>query len=71
MAITIGKRIVFGLPDVILPMVGFPAGKTRFRFRNEQPAKAFTRTECGVKQFLIEVKDGKWEPLLVAENLAK
>ncbi len=62
-ATTVQKtNVVFGIPDEIKPLEGFPVGRVRLRLRPKEFAKAFVKTPTGIRQFLVEEKDGKWIP---------
>jgi hypothetical protein len=61
MATIIGKKYIYGCPEP-LPASGFPAGKLRWKLRREQWGKALVKTADGIREYLIEEKDGKWVP---------
>lgn len=62
-AITVQKtNVVFGIPDEIKPLEGFPAGRVRLRLRPSEFVKAFVKTPTGIRKFFVEEKDGKWFP---------
>lgn len=45
---------VFGVPSTIKPLRNVPAGKARFRFRNDAFAEIFFKTAGGVRRFILE-----------------
>lgn len=64
-AITIQKtNVVFGIPDEIKPLEGFPAGRVRLRLRSKEFAIAFVKTNCGIRSFFLVEKEDKWRPYI-------
>jgi hypothetical protein len=58
---TIGKPIAFGTASP-LPLKGFPSGKYRIRLRPNEWAKVYVKTENGIREFIVEIKEGHWTP---------
>lgn len=59
--ITYGTTHIFGIVEP-LPMEGFPPGKIRIRMRAKDIARAFVRTQDGIRGFYIKQENGKWKP---------
>ena len=58
--IVLAEKLVFGIPDRVLPIVGLPEGRSRLRLRNTSFASVWVRTEEGIKLFMLLEKDKKW-----------
>lgn len=59
----IGTKVVFGVPDVMRPIVvdrRVPDGRIRLRFRVNKVATAFIRTRDGIVQYAIKDEDIRW-----------
>ena len=46
------------------PLANFPKGKIRLRVRNTDFARAFVKTETGIRQFIVKDTGETWEPML-------
>lgn len=66
-----GIKVVWGVPTKFCPVIGLPAGRVRFRFRNTDVGRAFVRPpEGGLHHFaLIDNRDGTWGLLAQGMNL--
>jgi len=59
-----GINVLFGVRQ-ILPLRGFPAGKTRIRMRNTEFVQVFVRPpEGGCRRFYAHERDGAWWPAI-------
>ncbi len=54
--------IVFGVPEEILPLTGFPEGRVRFRIRNGEWLICFVRTATGIRKFYVGCEGGFFIP---------
>ncbi len=63
-----GSNIAFGITEGVSPekLRGFPEGKVRIRFRPEDFAQVFVKTEDGIIGYYVrETKDGFIEPFII------
>ena len=62
MAIFLGRKIEFGVKD-LLPLRGFPPGRTRIRQRNGAAVVVFIRPlDGGIRRFCVVAREGGWWP---------
>ena len=54
---------VFGLVTM-RPLRGFPEGRIKLRFRNDDFAVAFVRNKYGIRRFVLGEEDGYFIPLV-------
>jgi hypothetical protein len=68
--ITVGIKIVWGLPTQQKPIAGVPcdAIRMRFRFRAGNPARAWVRTSTGISEYMLRDDGQYWSLLPLAEN---
>jgi hypothetical protein len=59
---TYGEPILFGIPETQKPLLGFPEGRIRLRFREKTAVKAFIRNASGIRVFLIQDNGDHWAP---------
>ena len=52
-------KVVFGVQEP-KPVEGLPAGKVRIRMRNTSPARAYVRTENGIRHFILVDQGDHW-----------
>lgn len=66
-----GIKVVYGVPEVICPVIGVPKGKARFRFRNTDVGRLFVRPpEGGIQHFVLtDNRDGTWGLMAQGMNL--
>ena len=57
----VGDKVPFGLVP-ILPLVGFPEGKTRIRIRKNDFVRIYVKTKNGVECFCPAEENGAWIP---------
>lgn len=55
-----GIRVVWGIPDRMLPVFGAMPGRWRFRFRDGKLGKLYSRAGSETREYFLEVKHGKW-----------
>lgn len=60
---TIGAIIAFGSKQ-LLPLRGFPLGKTRVRARNDEFVLVRVRTTDGIREYYVTEVNGFWEPAI-------
>ena len=66
--ITYGPNLVFGDSER-KPIKRFPPGKVRIKFRPEEFAIGYVKTENGIQMFYIAEEDGFWVPSIpIAKN---
>ena len=67
---TMGMRMVFGIPDKVMPIANRPKGRVRYRFRRQSVARAFFRDENSTRGFIISepVRGGPWVLIEEARN---
>lgn len=57
------KVVGYGITP-ILPLRGFPEGKTRIRMRSGELVKIRVRSADGIRSFVVEESEGAWVPLI-------
>lgn len=64
--VIIGRRLVFGIPDVIkpIPMVIRAGARVRFVFRPTRFARVYVRENGMTTEWHIEDKGAYWEPTI-------
>lgn len=61
--------LVWGCPSPVLPLLGFPPGKVRLRFRQDDLASAWVKDAAGIRRFYLIEWNGHWIPgPLIAQN---
>ncbi len=69
MAVSFGVKVVFGVPEKILPLApSAPAGRRRFRFRNTSAARVRIKTEAGIQDFVLIDAGDHWGLLPQGRN---
>lgn len=68
MAVNYGIRVVWGVPEKIMPVIGLPEGKARFRFRNTAPGKVFVKCKDGIRHFVLQDFKTHWGLIPQGEN---
>ena|SRR6185369_6642874 len=58
-----GARCVWGVPLFVKTIANKPPGKMRLRFRNTAFAKAYFKTESGIRCFFLEDRGDCWWPV--------
>jgi hypothetical protein len=67
----INLPVVFGV-SAPKPLNNFPHGKTRIRLRSNEFAKVYVRNPEGIREFVIQEKEGCWIPFSeLARNIKK
>ena len=61
MGVMYGSELVFGSAEP-LPLEGFPEGRIKVKIRGEDWVRVYVATSDGIREFVVEEKDGKWVP---------
>jgi hypothetical protein len=55
------KNFIFGIPDCVKPIVApFEFQRARYRFRNDDFAYVFLKTNDGLRKFAIRTEGDRW-----------